>query len=913
MTEGNNRSTAPSKLALLLGIGTVGVGAIVVLGWTLKVELLKSIFPALVTMKANTAAGLLLCGSSLAILAREKPGVKTRVAAVILALLATALGGLTLCEYVFGWQAGLDQLLLIDRGIQEGTSSPGRMSPSTAYCFVLSGIALVMAAWRFTERLRWAGLSALGTTLLAIGVLAFAGETSDVLLQSRLWIYVGMAIPTAMGFVMLGCGVLVLAHREAPLRWWLDGLTTGGFVVGIILLGSSAAVSYHYTSELEQGASRVARTQEILREMETLTADTSALGSSQRNFINTGEERFVKQEEDIKNAVNQDLTNLFDLAADSPEPLRGLDKVKPLVVERVAWGEETITARRTGGLAAAEQMIAAGKGVLLSESLRNLIKQMEDQEYSFLEARQNEEQESSETTFLVLPLGVFLSATLLLLGLFFLNAGWGQRIRAEKQVAWLASFPERNPNPIIELDAHEDVVHYVNPAALKLFPDLPKLGVQHPWLAGIRKMTGSWEAQGEKPVSRELGAGEKHWTQIVNFVPETKRLRVYGTDITERRAAEAALAESREEFKDLFDSAPIGYHELDGEGRMSRVNLTELKMLGYRAEDLLGQYVWSIATDPEAARSSVLQKLAGEPPPDKYERMLKRKDGSVFPVLVHDELLRREDGTVRGIRTVFQDITERKQAEDQIQKLNSDLERRVVERTAQLEAANKELEAFSYSVSHDLRAPLRAVHGFSQVVLEDYGPQLPEGCQRDLQTIRAGAQKMGELIDDLLTFSRLSRLPLSKSEINTENLVRSVLGELLSPQEVQQVQIRVGKLPVCEGDPALLKQVWINLLSNAVKYSRKSEAPTIEVGFTRENGENIYFVSDNGTGFDMKYAHKLFGVFQRLHRAEDYEGTGVGLAIVQRVINRHGGRVWAQSVPRRGATFYFTLEGKLST
>lgn len=272
--------------------------------------------------------------------------------------------------------------------------------------------------------------------------------------------------------------------------------------------------------------------------------------------------------------------------------------------------------------------------------------------------------------------------------------------------------------------------------------------------------------------------------------------------------------------------------------------------------------------------------------------------------------IRDASGKVIGVSKVARDITERMLAQEKIHQLNAELERRVIERTAQLEAANKELEAFSYSVSHDLRAPLRAVDGFSQAVLEDYGPQLPENCRADLQTIRKAAQKMGELIDDLLTFSRLSRLPLNKSAVETGRLVRGALDELKPLQHGRQIDLRIGDLPVCRADPALLKQVWINLLSNALKYTGKCEVAVVEIGCARENGRDAYFVRDNGTGFDMKYAGKLFGVFQRLHRAEDYEGTGVGLAIVQRVVRRHGGRVWAESAVNRGATFYFTLEGE---
>lgn len=244
--------------------------------------------------------------------------------------------------------------------------------------------------------------------------------------------------------------------------------------------------------------------------------------------------------------------------------------------------------------------------------------------------------------------------------------------------------------------------------------------------------------------------------------------------------------------------------------------------------------------------------------------------------------------------------------DDAIRRLNTELEERVAKRTAELEVANQELEAFSYSVSHDLRAPLRAVDGFSLAVLEDYGANLPEDGRRYLQTIRDGAQRMGMLIDDLLAFSRLSRQPINKQEVDTAKLVREVLEELAPLREGREIDIRIGDLPRYQGDAALLKQVWVNLLSNAIKYTRDRNPAIIEIGCKSGKNGNVYFVRDNGAGFDMQYANKLFGVFQRLHRAEEFEGTGVGLAIVQRIINRHGGSIWADAAPGKGATFYFT-------
>ncbi len=247
---------------------------------------------------------------------------------------------------------------------------------------------------------------------------------------------------------------------------------------------------------------------------------------------------------------------------------------------------------------------------------------------------------------------------------------------------------------------------------------------------------------------------------------------------------------------------------------------------------------------------------------------------------------------------------------ERVQHHATELEQRVIERTAQLEASNKELEAFSYSVSHDLRAPLRAMDGFSRILLEEYVPSIPSEAQRYLHLVRDNAQQMGRLIDDLLTFSRLSRQPLNKQPVDFGLLARKVFDDLYALEMERVVEITIGALPSCEADPALLKQVFANLLGNALKFTQTREVARIEVDYHQTDGEKVYYVRDNGVGFDMQYAHKLFGVFQRLHRAEDYAGTGVGLATVQRILHRHGGRIWAEAKVDQGATFYFTLEGE---
>jgi light-regulated signal transduction histidine kinase (bacteriophytochrome) len=238
---------------------------------------------------------------------------------------------------------------------------------------------------------------------------------------------------------------------------------------------------------------------------------------------------------------------------------------------------------------------------------------------------------------------------------------------------------------------------------------------------------------------------------------------------------------------------------------------------------------------------------------------------------------------------------------------NAQLEQSVRERQSALEAANKELEAFSYSVSHDLRAPLRTISGYSEILLSDHANSLSAPGQRLLNNVRAGAQRMERLIEDLLSFSRLSRQPLSKQPVQVDQLARQVIEEHRDSLDGRDIDIRIDPAPACAGDASLLKQVLTNLLTNAIKFTRDRKPARIEVGSRTEGQHVVFHVRDNGAGFDMKYAGKLFGVFQRLHSSEEFEGTGIGLSIVQRIVQRHGGRVWAEAAPGQGATFFFSL------
>ena len=374
-------------------------------------------------------------------------------------------------------------------------------------------------------------------------------------------------------------------------------------------------------------------------------------------------------------------------------------------------------------------------------------------------------------------------------------------------------------------------------------------------------------------------------------------------DITGRKQAEEALRASEERHRGTLDSMMEGCQIIDREWRYAYINQMACEYGRRSREELVGRTVMDCYPGIEVTSMFAAMRCCME-----FRTTTRIEEKFVYPDGTSAWFELHIEPAPEGIFILSLDITERKRTAEEMFDLNIALEQRVIERTAQLEAANKELEAFSYSVSHDLRAPLRAVDGFSRAVIEDYGPLLPEEGQRYLKTIRNGAQRMGDLIDDLLSFSRLSRLPMGRRTIDTNKLVQGVLDEMSALHAGRHIDVRTGDLPPCEGDPTLLKQVWVNLISNAFKYTHKCEASIIEIGSKVEGGLNVYFVRDNGTGFDMRYADKLFGVFQRLHRAEDYPGTGVGLAIVQRVIHRHGGRVWADAEVDRGATFSFTLD-----
>jgi PAS domain S-box-containing protein len=413
---------------------------------------------------------------------------------------------------------------------------------------------------------------------------------------------------------------------------------------------------------------------------------------------------------------------------------------------------------------------------------------------------------------------------------------------------------------------------------------------------------------GASKIARDITHRKRTETRLVGQAQEPSR------QTEELLRSQQALETQKLIVRSVLDSMVEGLVAVDEEGKFILWNPAAERIVGLGPANLtseewsahFGLYLPDAVTPFPTERNPLLLAMHGEV--GTAEMFLRnRMLAEGVWIEANASPLTDKDGVIHGGVVAFRDITRRRADEREIRDLNHDLEARVLERTAELKAVNKELEAFTYSVSHDLRAPIRHISGFTKILVVKFQPCLPPEAQRHLQTIEQAAGRMGEMVDEMLKLARLGRQELSVEVTGLSSLVAEVVTMLAPEIEGRQVEWKIGELPPMECDPTLIRQVFQNLIGNALKYSRTRSPAVIEIGQTKKDGAKVLFVKDNGVGFDMKYADKLFGVFQRLHLAEEFEGNGIGLATVERVIKKHGGRVWVEAELDRGATFYFTL------
>jgi signal transduction histidine kinase/CHASE3 domain sensor protein len=658
-------------------------------------------------------------------------------------------------------------------------------------------------------------------------------------------------------------------RMDAPIESPLRRRVTGGFIVAVLLTLLIGFSSWRNARLTANDVDWVVHTYAVMDTLELTAKHVIEAETSARTFALTGQHALLMHYETARGTIAQDEDGLRHLTADNPNQQRRLDVLEVQIRDALEFAENMIAKRRQ------PHAFFASSEILQTETLMNAVRdtgqEMKAEEMQLLSQRNQKAKAGRQLTNFIIVIGIFVGAALLALARLAINRENDVSARARAEISIL-------------------------------------------------------NAELEQRVEQRTAALQ--------------------SEITERNQAEQALARQAEELsrsrqelesqtlilQSVLDSMTEGLAAVDEQGKFVIWNAAAEKILGMGATDLpnpewtghYGLFLPDTVTPFPTEELPVLRAIHGVVSTTEMFVRNQRLPAGAW-IEVSSGPRKNGDGVLCGGVAAFRDITKRKEDQREIQKLNDELEHRVAERTAQLETANKELEAFSYSVSHDLRAPLRHIGGFSKMLMEEFGSTLDPTAQHYLDRIQSGTQKMGQLVDELLNLARVGRQALNRQPTKLNLIVAEVIAILQPESAGREVEWVIADLPSVACDPVLVKQVFQNLLANALKFTRprvgadgnaraETPAPTpavIEVSYRENDGRPEFVVRDNGIGFNMKYVDKLFGVFQRLHRAEDFEGTGIGLATVQRIVQKHGGRVWGEGELDKGATFFFTLsDGK---
>jgi PAS domain S-box-containing protein len=653
---------------------------------------------------------------------------------------------------------------------------------------------------------------------------------------------------------------------EEPIEAKLRRRINGGFIIAVVLTIFIGISSRRSARRAADDAEWVAHTYSVMDILEVTAKHVIEVETSAQTFALTGDNPSLTHYETARDAVAQDEDTLRQLTADNRNQQRRLDVLEPQAQAALQFAESIVAKRRLmHAVPGASDVLEIER---LIDAVRTTTQEMQAEETRLLSQRTQNAKAGRRLTSFFLVAGMLVGAVLLALARFAINREIDLSARGREQISTLNT----------ELEQRVE-----------------------------------------------------------------QRTAALQSEIAERQQAKQALARQAEELassrqaleaqtlmlQSVLDNMAEGLAAADEQGKFLIWNRAAGRIIGYGPADLpaqewsehYGTYLPDGVTLFPTQQLPLVRAIHGEASTAEIFVRNPKVTGGVW-IEASGSPLKDKDGVVRGGVVAFRDITQSRANELEIRKLNDELEQRVVERTAQLETANQELEAFSYSVSHDLRAPLRHISGFSKILMEEFGPTLDPNAQRYLDRIQAGTLRMGLLVDELLNLARVGRHALSLQPTPLNAIVAEVIAILQPDCEGRQVEWVIAELPVMECDPVLIKQVFQNLLANALKFTRPRAAAeesarmglpepafhaVIEVSHKEEDGQPVFMVRDNGVGFSMKYVDKLFGVFQRLHSAKEFEGTGIGLVTVQRIVHKHGGRVWAEGEPDNGAAFYFTL------
>jgi PAS domain S-box-containing protein len=888
------------------GVFSVAFGIWVLTGWMFHIHILESILPGQVAVKANAAACFILIGFALWFLRKEPSPVASgwKWAAKIAAIIAGTVGLLSLLEFIYGWDLGIDQLLFT-AGADDipGSVRLGLMSPITAFGLVSLGPALLLLDAK-TRLGRWSAQLLPGGVAIAamFGILDFVLDPNTT--------HTHISPITAAALFLFSFG-LMFARTQSGLGALVASATFGGTLMRRLfpaaILAPLVIGGLRWKGELSglysEWTGLTMTTVFTVVLLASLTAWTA--------FV-------VDRSDEVRRQGEETISRLAAMVISSNDAIIG--KTTDGVITSWNPGAEAIY----GYLA--QQVIGESISIIIPLDRR--------EEFAMLleKIRQGQPVKHFETTrvrkdgktiYVSLSVSPVKDGSGKILGASTTARDVTQRKQAEEEIRkaslYVRSLIEASLDPLVTISKDGKIMDVNQATELVTGVDRKKLiGSDFSnYFTNPGKARQGYEQVFAEETVRDYPLAIRDTSGRVvdvlynasvfkNEAGEIEGVFAAARDITERKQAEEKLREASLYARSLIEASLDPLVTISREGKITDVNCATEAATGVSRGRLIGSDFCDYFTQPEKARQGYEQVFACGSVRD-YPLAIRHCSGSIADVLYNATLFKNESGEIEGVFAAARDITERKQAEEEVRRLNDELEQRVVQRTAQLEVANKELEAFTYSVSHDLRAPLRHISGFSKILTEEYGTTLAPEAQHHLVRIQEGTRRMGLLVDDLLNLGRIGRHEVRLQVTGLNSVVNEVVAELKTESQGRQVEWKIDSLPFVECDPALMKQVFQNLLSNAVKFTRPRSQAIIEVGQKEQGGTPAVFVRDNGVGFNMKYADKLFGVFQRLHRPEDFEGTGVGLATVQRIVQKHGGRIWAEAELDKGATFYFTL------
>ncbi|TRX12175.1 PAS domain S-box protein [Flavobacterium gawalongense] len=869
-------------------------------------SILKSVMSGVVSMKVNTALCFILSGFTLWILNEEKQNSLKKMYSILFPSVMILIGLLTLGEYLFEINFGIDEFLFKEETRATATSDPGRMSPITAFCFILSGISL-MLLYRNKAFQMFQLLSLAVFALALLTLIGYAYAVNDF--QGGMASFTKMAIHTSVAFVFLSVGMLFSKSDKGIMSIFTNdgiaGITTRKLLPVIIftplilgwlrLIGQQAG---YYGTELGVALFSFIT---ILILMTVVFVISGTLLSIDRKRKNA--EKHLKEFEHFFNNSN-DLSCIANMEG-------YFEIINPQFVNVLGYSEKELLEHpyfyfiHPDNLdTTTQEMGKANDG----GNILNFINRYRKKDGSYLWLEWH-------STFNPITGKVYAIARDIT-----------ERKKAEEQL-FIAN--KELESYILQLAESEEKFRMVLDSAqigawdLNLVIDTAWRSILHDQIFGYENLLPEWgyeifikhvipedreyvkqrfeEAYSKGRFSMECRIKRANDNTIrwisaqglayKNEKGELTKMMGIVIDINDRKNSEHELEVITAKLKEAQALAKMGNWDSNLVTNTDAWSDEAFKILGLDPNTTIPSpdtYFSCIHPNDLAFVKEKVSEVFATLKGNTYNYRIKRKDGTIIHALSQSNMDFDENNNPTRFFGIIQDITEIKNAEEKLIEIN------------------KELESFSYSVSHDLRAPLRAINGYAQILNEDYGKKLDQEGMRILETIRSNATKMGTLIDDLLAFSRLGRKEIQKTEVDMDKLIESVINEM-NKSITHKAEINTANLHKVKADYRLLHQVMFNLVSNAIKYSSKGENPVVRISSEEKNGDIVFSVNDNGAGFDMQYADKLFGVFQRLHSHEEFKGTGVGLAIVQRIITKHGGKVWAEGIVNKGVTFHFSL------